>query len=71
MAARYTNMARRTVREILQDVRDEAMRRRERKADQELDRPRLGLGQNDGLHDRPGLDADFPGRDANEGVSTG
>ncbi len=64
-------MAKRTAHDIRQDVRDEARRRRERKADQELERPRLGLGQNDGLHDRPGLDAEAPGRDANEGVSTG
>ena len=64
-------MAKRTAHDIRQDVRDEARRRRERKADQELERPRLGLGQNDGLHDRPGLDAEVPGRDANEGVSTG
>ena len=63
------NMARRTVRDILQDIRDEARRRRERRADQELDRPRLGLGQNDGLHHSPGLDAEVPGRDANQGVS--
>ncbi len=61
-------MARRTVREILQDVRDEARRRRDRKADQDLDRPRLGLGQNDGLHDRTGLDAQVARRDADKGV---
>ncbi len=64
-------MARRTVRDILQDVRDEARRRRERKADQELDRPRLGLGQNDGLHHGAGLDAQVPRSDADQGVGAG